>query len=202
MSPSDRPASAGIRGTGEDVAAWDHALTQYRRLADGLATACPTAAQIRSVTAALSAVADQLEASHAPEARRFAGRSPSLPGRGHPLLAPMTVDEESAHSMRGRVTFNAAFSEGSHIVHGGTQPLLFDEALGVLAAQSGHGRIRTAALTVNYRVVTPTGVELHVDATIDSVQGRKIVATGRLWHGETLLADASALFIKLRDDQP
>ena len=74
--------------------------------------------------------------------------------------------------------------------------------MGRLTNVAGRPRARTAYLHVNYRIITPIGVELHLDATVDRQEGRKIFASGRLRHGADLLADAEGLFIVLRPGQP
>jgi acyl-coenzyme A thioesterase PaaI-like protein len=79
--------------------------------------------------------------------------------------------------------------------------LLFDEMLGTLAAR-GRDRSRTAYLHVNYRRITPIDVELRFEGRIDRSEDRKIFAEGRLLQGSDVLADAEALFVVLRPDQP
>jgi hypothetical protein len=50
--------------------------------------------------------------------------------------------------------------------------------------------------------VVPLGVELRFEARIDDVEGRKKWASARLVDPDgTVLADAEALFVKLRPDQ-
>ena len=61
---------------------------------------------------------------------------------------------------------------------------------------------RTAYLTVNYRAITPIEVELRLEASVDRTEGRKTWATGRLYDGERLVADAEGLFVKLRPGMP
>jgi len=69
------------------------------------------------------------------------------------------------------------------------------------AAFVGLGAYATAYLTTNYRAITPIGVELRVEASIDRVDGRKRWATGRLYEqiGRFLLREPNAL---LREDLP
>jgi acyl-coenzyme A thioesterase PaaI-like protein len=200
----DRPGGwqVTMRGPGEGVEQWADLLQQFRTLGARLAAAHPTPEVMRALTADLAAVAAQLKPFDVPEVDRFAGRTPGLPGRGHPLLAPVIVDESTPTSMRGRVTFTDFHLGGNGAAHGGSQPLLFDDVLGIMVTDSGRLRARTASLTVNYRLIAPVNVELSVEATVDRHEGRKTWATGRLWDGERLLADAEGLFIELRDGQP
>jgi len=91
---------------------------------------------------------------------------------------------------------------GNGAAHGGTLPLLFDDVLGRLANSVGGGIGRTAYLTVNYRKITPIGVELQVDGTVDRVEGRKRWVSARLHDGGTMIADAEGLFVELLPGQP
>ena len=61
---------------------------------------------------------------------------------------------------------------------------------------------RTAFLHVDYRKIVPIEKELQVDAGVDRVDGRKIFVAGRLLDGDAVLAEASALFVKLNPGQP
>jgi acyl-coenzyme A thioesterase PaaI-like protein len=117
------------------------------------------------------------------------------------LIPEFAVDRSSDHSVTGRVTFTPFHHGGGGAVHGGVIPMVFDQVLGRLTNVPGRGRARTAYLHVNYRQVTPIGTELRLDATIEREEGRKIFAGGRLRRGEELLADAEALFVRLRPGQ-
>jgi hypothetical protein len=100
------------------------------------------------------------------------------------------------------VTFRPYHVGGNIAAHGGTLPLLFDEILGRLANAGGRSMARTAYITVNYRQVTPIGVELSLDATLDAIEGRKRWCSGRLFNDHTLIAEAEGLFVQLLPGQP
>jgi predicted thioesterase len=74
--------------------------------------------------------------------------------------------------------------------------------LGRIANSGSRAVSRTAYLKVNYRHITPIGVELRVEATVDRIEGRKRWISGRLFHHDVLVADAEGLFIELRPGQP
>jgi acyl-coenzyme A thioesterase PaaI-like protein len=112
------------------------------------------------------------------------------------------VDEATESLVRGRVVFRPFYLGGNGAAHGGTVPLLFDEVVGRLASAGGPRPARTAYLTVNYRAITPIGVELQLEATVDRREGRKRFASGRLYDGDRLIADCDALFVELRPGQP
>jgi acyl-coenzyme A thioesterase PaaI-like protein len=122
--------------------------------------------------------------------------------RESPLLPQFRIERSSPDFVCGRVTFTPFHHGGGGFVHGGAIPLLFDQVLGRLTNGPDRGRARTAYLNVNYRMVTPIGSELQLDANVERVERRKMFVTGRLRHGQDLLADAEGLFIVLRSGQP
>lgn len=157
----------------------------------------------RALTADLLRWADALAARQVPELERWDGWRPDLPGRGLPLLPPYYVDEETATTLRGHVTFGRAYLGGNGAAHGGSQPLLFDDMLGRLVNHRRAGIARTAYLKVNYRAVTPIGVRLEIFLSVDRAEGRKRWCTGTLSAPDgTVVADVEALFVVLLPGQP
>ena len=75
----------------------------------------------------------------------------------------------------------------------------FDEVLGFTQGFSG-GPGMTGTLTIAYRKPTPLLTDLVFEATYDGMEGRKIFTSGRLFAGETLCAEATGLFIALKDE--
>jgi acyl-coenzyme A thioesterase PaaI-like protein len=191
--PLESPAGAGF----------GRLVQSLRDLQAVLAAAAPPDHVAEAAAAQLSAVEAALRPHVVPEVQRYAGRCPDLPGRGHPLLLPLVVDEETSTRVTGRVTFSQFHLGGNGAAHGGTLPLLFDEVVGRLASHVvGDRRARTAYLHVNYRAITPLDRELRVEGTVDSIEGRKRFASGRLYDGDRLLADAEGLFVELLPGQP
>jgi acyl-coenzyme A thioesterase PaaI-like protein len=115
---------------------------------------------------------------------------------------PIEVLEHGPGYRRGRVWFRQFHHGANGAAHGGAIALLFDELLGTLSNSDGRPAARTAYLTTNFRRIARIGVELRYEATIDRVEGRKVFSSGRLTDGEHLVADAEALFVQLRPDQP
>lgn len=174
--------------------AYGDLVAAARRLADALAWTVAPDGVVADAAATVAAVAALLERHvTTDESRAPAIRRRELPGHGHPGLIPVEVDLDTLTQTRGRVMFRPAHIGGG-AVHGGMIPLLFDDIMGVLASK-GSVPCRTAYLTVNYRSLTPIGVELTVAARVDRTEGRKIFVVGSLHRDDTLLAEAEALFI-------
>jgi acyl-CoA thioesterase FadM len=73
---------------------------------------------------------------------------------------------------------------------------LFDETLGFAQSMLATPGM-TGTLTVRYRKPTPLLTELRIEATVQRVDGRKIFTEARLYAGDTLTAEAEAVFISL-----
>jgi len=134
---------------------------------------------------------------------RWDGWRPDLPGRGHALLPPYRIVDETETTLRAVVSFPRFYLGGNGAVHGGAQPLLFDDLLGRVANHYQDGVARTAYLKVNYRRITPINVDLVAEVSLDRVEGRKRWCTGRLVDPEgDVVADVDALFLQLLPGQP
>ncbi|MGH9096585.1 MAG: PaaI family thioesterase [Acidimicrobiales bacterium] len=177
-------------------------LELFRTLQDTVVGSNPPEGLWDEVSAHLETVIDLLAPWAAPEWQRPAGMRVDLPGRGNPLLIPFVWDDESEGHVRGRVMFRPFHLGGNGAAHGGTLPLLFDDVLGRLANSVGGTIGRTAYLLVNYRKITPIGVELQVEGSVDRIEGRKRWVSARLLDQGTLIADAEALFVELLPGQP
>jgi acyl-coenzyme A thioesterase PaaI-like protein len=177
-------------------------LEVFRTLQDKVVSSNPPESVWDEVSAQMGVAIELLEPWWEPEWQRPAGMRTDLPGRGNPLLVPFVPREESDNHLTGHVEFRPFHLGGNGAAHGGTLPLLFDDIMGHLASQGGRSVARTAFLKVNFRKITPIGRELQVDATVDRIDGRKRWLTGRLFDGESLFADAEALFVELLPGQP
>ena len=131
------------------------------------------------------------------------GRRMDLPMRGNILTIPMGVHRTEDDRVHGWARF-ARFHLGRNgAVHGGSLGMLFDTVLGLTTVLlTGSRRQRTAYLKIDYRHIVPVEKELQFDAGVDTVDGRKIFVSGRLSDGDTLLAEADALFVRLKPGQP
>jgi acyl-coenzyme A thioesterase PaaI-like protein len=131
------------------------------------------------------------------------GRRMDLPVRGNVLTVPIGSRKTDDGRIEGWARF-ARFHLGRNgAVHGGSLGMLFDTVLGLTTSVlTGSRRQRTAYLKISYRNIVPIEKELQFDAGIDRIDGRKIFVSGSLTDGDTLLAEADALFVKLKPGQP
>ena len=183
-------------------AAYSRFVELFRTLQDKVVSSSPPEELWDEVSGLVENAIDLLEPWAAPEWQRPAGMRVDLPGRGNPLLVPFVWEEESDSHIRGRVVFRPFHLGGNGAAHGGTLPLLFDEVLGRLANSTGRAIGRTAYLKVNFRKITPIGITLQIDATVDRVEGRKRWVSARLLDDGNLVADAEGLFVELLPGQP
>jgi acyl-coenzyme A thioesterase PaaI-like protein len=140
---------------------------------------------------------------YADEWRSPSGRRMDLPNRGNFLQVPAELTKTADDRIRGVARFRRFHLGRNGAAHGGSIAMLFDSVLGYTAAKLTRSPYqRTAFLHVNYRHITPIEKELQIDAGVDRVEGRKIFVRARLLDGETLLADAEALFVRLLAGQP
>lgn len=131
------------------------------------------------------------------------GRRMDLPNRGNILAVPLDVDVTEDRRVRGTARFRRFHLGRNGAAHGGTVAMLFDSLLGFTAFKlSGSKAQRTAFLHVDYRKIALVEQDYRVEAHIDRVEDRKIFVAGRLLDGDTPLAEAHALFVKLKPGQP
>ena len=131
------------------------------------------------------------------------GRRVDLPNRGNIHSIPTTLHKSADGRVHGTAQFRRFHLGRNGAVHGGSIAALFDSVLGYTAAKLTRSPYqRTAFLHVNYRNIVPIEKVLRVDAGIERIDGRKIFVDGRITDGDTVLADAEALFVRLRPGQP
>ncbi|WP_343576983.1 PaaI family thioesterase [Mycobacterium sp.] len=173
------------------------ALQDHARAADAPDEVISEAADL------LQKVSDLLAPFDTDEWQSPSGRRMDLPVRGNILTIPMNAHKTDDGRIEGWARF-ARFHLGRNgAVHGGCLGMLFDTVLGLTSSVlSGGPRQRTAFLHINYRQIVPIEKKLRIDARVDRVEGRKVFVSGRLRDGDTVLADAEALFVLLKPGQP
>jgi hypothetical protein len=99
--------------------------------------------------------------------------------------------------VHARCTFTAAHSGSPQRVHGGLVESVLDQVIGVAATVAGATGL-TAEITVRLLAGTPYDVPVDVYARYTRREGRKSWATGEMRVGDTVTAEATALFIAER----
>ena len=174
-----------------------------RRLQDLAVSINPDGDTFTTATKDLEQVCDALERFQVPDGHAPAGRAPTLPGLGSPLLPPWTLTSygEDGVTMEGR--FTRYHVGGNMAVHGGVIPLFYDWHFGMIVSAAGRPISRTAYLHVDYRAVTPIDQPLISRGRIDRLDGRKAFITATMTDAEgTVLSEANGLMIKLLPHQP
>ena len=189
--PGSAPGGPGFGGM----------VDALRALQDTITGSAPPPELVEEAARTLRDLSAALAPHTVPEEEQVTGHRMDLPGRGQTMAPVFLPDEWDDSRVSGRVTFGRHYLGGNGAVHGGAIPLLFDEVLGRLS-NSGRPVARTAYLHVNFRRVTPVGVELRLDAKFEREEGRKRVLTAALYDGDHVTADAEGLFIALRPGQP
>lgn len=115
-----------------------------------------------------------------------------------PLVPSFRIDDLDTSHVRGVVRFGPEHHGSRNAVHGGAIATILDEVLGRISVQGEHDRSRTAYLKIDYRALTPLDAELQFVGWLDAREGRKYFIAGELRDGETVLAQASALYVGLR----
>jgi acyl-coenzyme A thioesterase PaaI-like protein len=122
-------------------------------------------------------------------------RSP-FSGRSNALATPLTVTFDGV-TTHAHATYGDAYEGPRGSVHGGHVIGAFDDILGVAQAASGKPGL-TGTLSVRLVSRTPLNERIDYVAGVESQSGRKVIATARSFHGDTLLAEATGIFITPR----
>lgn len=203
---------AGLTGAGveDEVAAAREVGQALRRVIDRLTATSAPPEVLREAVARLAPIEDLLKPYHS--VRNYSGSSEGsglghdraffdwspLLGLANPLAPPVRVSVEDGRIV-GRVRFGIAYEGPPGCVHGGFIAAAFDEVLGLTQSLSGKVGM-TGTLTVKYRRPTPLHADLRLEGTVDSVNGRKVFTSGRLFAGEVMTAEATGLFISIRPE--
>ncbi|MGV0834654.1 PaaI family thioesterase [Mycolicibacterium thermoresistibile] len=150
----------------------------------------------------VEAVNELLQPYYADEWSSPSGRRLDLPNRGSVLSIPLDLGRTDDRIV-GTAQFRRYHLGRNGAAHGGAVSMLFDSLLGFTAATlTGNRYQRTAFLHVDYRKIAPIERTLQVSAHIDRIEGRKTFVIGQLLDGPSVLADAEALFVRLKPGQP
>lgn len=105
------------------------------------------------------------------------------------------------HDADGRVWsdfhLHAGYEGPAGHTHGGISALVLDQILGDAALHGGAPGM-TGTLTLRYRNRTPLG-DLHVEAELDRVEGRKAFVTGHISGPDGICVEAEGIFIASKE---
>lgn len=207
MSPADAPAAP------RDPAA-DRALADAARRVNRAIRVTAAAGDVRARAVALLTEAaalletDEHEGPHCQVgfgAGFFdGGASPAqffpyspVCGPLNPLSPPVELTVTDDRHVTGRVVLHEGYNGPPwNLAHGGVIAQIFDELLGVAGIVAAGGGF-TGRLTVHYRRPTPILEELALAARVERIEGRKLIATGEIRHGDTVTAEAEGVFIQV-----
>ncbi len=100
-------------------------------------------------------------------------------------------------TIEAKVTYDRRFEGPPGMVHGGTISAIFDQLLAMCATcneQAGP----TATLSIDYLAPTPLNKPLVFTCSIGKIEGKKITVTGQCYNDETLVTQATGLFIQYK----
>jgi acyl-coenzyme A thioesterase PaaI-like protein len=99
---------------------------------------------------------------------------------------------------RGHAVYTTPYEGPPGCLHGGFVAAAFDDMMGFAQMASGFAGY-TGTLTVKMRRPTPLDRRIDFESGLDRVDGRKILCWGKSWDGDTLLCEATILFIAPRE---
>ena len=113
----------------------------------------------------------------------------------------MTIDyfvDMAGQRLLGVATFGTDAEGHPGHAHGGAIASLIDDAMGTTAWTAGH-RVFTLSMTVSFRSFVPLATPVRLEASVASVDGRKVnVACRVLTPPDTVHAEATGLFLQPR----
>jgi hypothetical protein len=121
-------------------------------------------------------------------------------GQLNPIAPPLSTERgvrpDGTPFMRGWARLGHAYEGPPHGVHGGWVAALFDDLLGATQGLAERPGV-TGVLEVKYRVITPLDCDLRFEGWISEDRGRRIMVRGTCHAGDTLTADAKAMFVRV-----
>ncbi len=121
-----------------------------------------------------------------------------LVGPLNPLAPPIRLYAVEG-VVHGVAVWGAPYCGPPNHVHGGIIAAAFDELLGAVNVINGSGAM-TGTLTIRYRNPIPLNQEIRMEGHCSGSEGRKVFSSGKMWLGDSLLAEAEGIFIQLAGD--
>lgn len=194
-----------IAAMADSSPAYEALATSVRRLIDATIrtemkpeTVAAAAAHIDSVTAQLSAA---LMPGSFGQRAVDDGQGPAagnvVIGVRNPSAPPLVIHHESDGSVWTEFILGAAFEGPPGHVHGGVSAMILDHVLGATAHKPGQPAY-TGTLTVRYHRPTPLQRPLRAEAWIESLDGVKTFAAGKVSDTGGTTVSAEGVFIHPR----
>lgn len=194
VSPARLRAATALRQLGHALVAHDAAeadLDELAELAEALRHRFEAAPRRRRPIGAMK----QAQYSGPPASGEVLGHFPDcvVSGKANPLGIAIQAVREGDEAV-ARVTLGPAFEGAPGRAHGGIVAAVFDDTLGYVLLMEGTPAY-TGRLSITYRAPTPVNEPLEFRARLREREGRKLHIVGQARHGDTLVAEADALFI-------
>ncbi|WP_293325109.1 PaaI family thioesterase [Mycobacterium sp.] len=176
-----------------------------RRLIDATIRTEASPAVIATVAAQIDSITSQLSAELMPGTfgeRTLDDGQPVTSGNvmigvRNPSAPPLTLHHEGDGSVWTEFTLGAAYEGPPGHVHGGVSALILDHVLGATAHKPGRPAY-TGTLTLRYHRRAPLRQPLRAEAWVESTEGLKTFAVGRLSDGDGVTVSAEGVFIHPR----
>ncbi|OBF85384.1 thioesterase [Mycobacterium sp. 852002-51163_SCH5372311] len=179
--------------------------TSVRRLIDATIRTEVTPETVASAAATIDGVTTQLSAALMPGSfgQRVVddGQGPAagnvVIGVRNPSAPPLVIHHESDGSVWTEFVLGAAYEGPPGHVHGGVSAMILDHVLGATAHKPGQPAY-TGTLTLRYHRPTPLQRPLRAEAWIESVDGVKTFAAGKVSDTGGVTVSAEGVFIHPR----
>jgi len=182
------PPADAVRGLIDDLLFLDTGTEDLQQLRD-------TVGAVRRRVAALPSLRDQPRSGWPIDDFSLAERGPYA-GRANPVAPPLHFDSLTP-TTRAWAVYGPAYEGRVGDMNGGVVIAAFDDVLGC-AQLAGPVSGRTGTMTVRLRTPSPIGKRIDYEGWIERTEGRKVFTRGTAHHGETLLAEAEAIFVAPR----
>ncbi len=184
--------SDAVRGLIDDLLFLDTGTEDLRQLRDAIGA-------VRRRVAALPSLRDQPRSGWPVDDFSLAERGPYA-GRANPVAPPLHFESLTPRT-RAWAVYGPAYEGSAGDMHGGVVIGAFDDVLGC-AQMAGPVTGRTGTMTVRLRTLSPIGKRIDYEGWIERVEGRKVFLRGTAHCGDTLLAEAEAIFVAPRSPPP
>lgn len=120
-------------------------------------------------------------------------------GAANPVAVPVSLAVDAAAGrVRAECTYGVTFEGTPAVLHGGFVAATFDQVLGAAAALGGEPAV-TGTLTIRFLHPTPVDTALVFEGEYRGRRGRKVDVAGRCRAGDTVTAEATAVFVTIHE---